>query len=52
VNGMSSGRTQELVRILMESPLYFELLLRERYDLIRHIGEISQYYGSGVEPGG
>lgn len=47
---MSAVRTKELVRILMESPLYFELLLKERYDLIRHIGEISPYYG-GAEPG-
>jgi hypothetical protein len=44
---MNPRAMKELVEILMESPFYFELFLRERYDLIRRIGEISPYYGNG-----
>jgi hypothetical protein len=34
---MKTTRMKELIRILMESSLYFDLPLRERRDLIRRL---------------
>jgi hypothetical protein len=42
---MKARAMKELVEILMESPFYFDLFLRERYDLMRRIMGISPYYG-------
>jgi hypothetical protein len=42
---MNARAMKEIVEILMESPFYFDLFLRERFDLMRRIMEISPYYG-------
>jgi len=39
--GMDALSIADIVRILMESAFYFDLDLKERHSLIKHISEIS-----------
>jgi hypothetical protein len=39
--GIEALSVEDIVRILMESAFYFDLDLRERHSLIKHITEIS-----------
>ena len=50
MNRLDTLDTKEIIGILMESTFYFDLNLRERCSLIRHILDLSSHHALASHP--